>query len=60
MKEYTGLKSYARCIRCGREIAITRQFWTDKGWYGYETENFGCRFIDKWGFERNFCNACIK
>lgn len=59
MKEYTGLKSYTRCIKCGRVIEETRQFISDKG-YEYETENLGCRFIDKWGFERNFCKACIK
>lgn len=60
MKEYTGLTSHTRCIKCGRKIEITRQFCTDEGEYGYETENLDCRFIDKWGFERNFCKACIK
>lgn len=60
MKEYTGLTSTTRCIKCGKTIAIVKQFYTDKGWYGYEYENLDCRFIDKWGIERNFCKACIK
>ena len=59
VKEFTLMKSYTKCIKCGRTIAITRQFATDKG-FEYETENAKCRYIDKWGCARNFCNTCIK
>lgn len=59
MKEYTGLTASTRCCRCGKEIAITRQFTIDDE-YKYETENLDCRFIDKWGCERNYCKECIK
>ena len=58
-KEFTGVKSYTKCIKCGRSIAITRQFCTDTG-FVYETENAKCRYIDKWGFARNFCKTCMK
>ena len=37
-KEFTGVKSYTKCIKCGRAIAITRQFITDNG-FVYETDN---------------------
>lgn len=63
MKEYTGIASHTKCNICGKEIAVTRQFFADKGercWYGYECEDLDCRFIDKWGFARNFCKTCMK
>lgn len=62
-KEFTGVKGYTKCNKCGGTIAITRQFFVDKGersWYGYESENLDCRYIDKWGFARNFCKTCMK
>lgn len=58
-EEYTGVRSYTKCIKCGRSIAITRQFATDKG-FEYETENAGCRYIDKWGNARNYCKTCMR
>ena len=58
-REFTGVKSYTKCIKCGRSIAITRQFCTDAG-FEYETENAKCRYVDKWGFARNFCKTCMK
>lgn len=58
-KEFTRVKSHTKCIKCGRAIAITRQFITDNG-FVYETDNAKCRYIDKWGFARNYCKACMK
>lgn len=58
-REYTGLKSYTKCNKCGRAISVTRQFITDKG-YEYETEDAKCRYIDRWGFARNFCKTCMR
>lgn len=58
-KEVTGIKAYTKCNKCGRAIAITRQFITDAG-FEYETENAVCRYIDKWGYARNFCKTCMK
>lgn len=58
-REFTGVKSYTKCNKCGRAIAITRQFATDNG-FEYETENGSCRYIDKWGYARNFCKSCMK
>lgn len=58
-KEFTGLRAYTKCNKCGRPIATTRQFVTDNG-FEYETENAKCRYIDKWGCARNFCKACMR
>jgi hypothetical protein len=58
-KVFTGAKGYTKCNKCGRIIAITRQFETENG-FVYETDNAKCRYIDKWGFERNFCRTCMK
>lgn len=57
--EYTGVEGYTKCIKCGKTIATTRQFITDAG-FEYETENAECRYIDKWGFARNYCKTCMK
>lgn len=57
--ESTGISSSTKCIGCGKEIAITRQFITDTG-FKYKTENAECRYIDKWGYARNFCKTCMK
>lgn len=57
--ETTGITSSTRCIRCGKEIAITRQFISDVG-FVYKTENLKRRYIDKWGFPRNYCKGCMK
>lgn len=56
--EYTGLMAYTKCNKCGRTIATTKQFVTGKG-FEYKTENEDCRYIDRWGFARNFCKACM-
>ncbi len=48
-----------RCIKCGKTIAVTRQFETNVG-FDYKTENAECRYIDKWGYARNFCKTCMK
>lgn len=57
--ESTGISSSTKCIGCGKEIAITRQFITGAG-FKYKTENAECRYIDKWGYARNFCKTCMK
>lgn len=57
--ETTGIKSYTKCNKCGKTIAVTKQFISDTG-FTYETENTENRYIDKWGFARNFCKACMK
>lgn len=57
--EHTGLTSQRKCNKCGRVIAVTRQYATDKG-YEYGTENTECRYIDRWGFARNFCKDCMR
>lgn len=56
---YTELKAYTRCVKCGKVIAVTHQYETDKG-FGYYTANEDCRFKDKWGYFRNFCKDCMK
>lgn len=58
--EFTGITANTKCIKCGKEIAVTRQFVTDEGFFDYKTENADCRFIDKWGYARNFCKACMR
>ena len=58
-KNFTGVESYTKCIKCGRVIATTRQFETGKG-FEYETQNGRCRYIDRWGYARNFCKTCMK
>lgn len=50
---------YTRCNKCGKVIAVTEQIETDKG-FDYIKQNKGCRYIDRWGFERNFCKKCMK
>ena len=58
-KDFTGVEAYTKCLKCGKTIAVTRQF--DIGIeYIYETENLNCRYIDKWGFERNYCKSCMR
>ena len=58
-KEFTRIMSYTKCIKCGRTIAVTKQFETETE-YAYETENDECRYIDKWGYARNFCKSCMR
>ena len=57
--EYTGLTSHSKCIRCGKEIAVTRQIITDEG-FEHQTENAEARYIDRWGYPRNFCKKCME
>lgn len=57
--EPTGISGYTRCIKCGKVIATTRQFITEHG-FEYATKDEDCRYIDKWGFSRNFCKECMK
>ena len=57
--EATGIEAYTKCIKCGKTIAVTRQFISDAG-FSYKTENTECRYIDKWGYARNFCRTCMK
>lgn len=53
------LVAYTRCNKCGKIIAKTEQIETEKG-FEYFTVNADCRFVDKWGYERNFCKCCMK
>jgi DNA-directed RNA polymerase subunit N (RpoN/RPB10) len=53
------VKGYSRCIKCGRVIATVEQVETDKG-FTYIKHNEECRYIDKLGFDRNFCKECMK
>lgn len=48
-----------KCNKCGKIISIVKKIDTIVG-YKYEKENLSCRFIDKWGFERNFCKDCVR
>lgn len=50
---------YTQCVKCGKVIAVTNQIETDNG-FEYVTENAECRYIDKWGYVRNFCKDCMK
>lgn len=51
--------AYTKCIKCGKIIAVTVQVETENG-FEYTKENKDCRFMDKWGVERNFCKDCMK
>lgn len=50
---------YTKCNKCGKVIAVTEQVETDKG-FDYIKHNKECRYIDRWGFERNFCKKCMR
>lgn len=51
--------AHTKCIRCGRVISVTEQFETETG-SAYKKKNEDCRYIDKWGFERNICKGCMR
>lgn len=53
------ITGYTKCNKCGKTIAVVKQIETNKG-YEYIKLNKECRYIDKWGFERNFCKGCMK
>lgn len=53
------IKGYTKCIKCGKVIAITEQVETNRG-YKYINHDKECRYVDKWGFVRNFCKECMK
>lgn len=48
-----------RCDKCSAVIARTYRIDTGTA-YHFEVENTPERFIDKWGFGRNFCKKCMK
>jgi hypothetical protein len=48
-----------KCRKCGKVISVTNKIDTGKE-YKYEKVNNDSRFIDKFGFERNFCKNCMK
>lgn len=50
---------YKRCNTCGEIIAITYQIDTGS-MYRYKSENTPERYIDKWGYARNFCKKCMR
>ena len=39
--ERTGLEAYTKCIKCGKTIAVTRQFITDEG-FTYKDDGIRC------------------
>lgn len=51
--------AYTKCNKCGKIIAVTEQIETEEG-FDYITKNEDCRYIDKWGYERNFCKECME
>lgn len=55
----TGLTGYTVCNVCGEVIAKVRQIEIDTG-FDYIKENMPNRYIDRWGYERNFCKKCMK
>ena len=53
------IMGYTRCNKCGKVIAMVEQIETEKG-YEYIKHNAPDRYVDKWGYERNFCKHCMK
>lgn len=47
-----------KCNKCGKVITHTYQIDTDKA-YRYETENTPDRYIDNWGYARDYCKKCM-
>lgn len=50
--------SHKRCNVCKTVIAITYQIDTGSI-YDYKIENTPERYIDRWGYARNFCKMCM-
>ena len=48
-----------RCLKCGAVIEVVKQYDTGKE-YQYKKFNLENRYIDKWGYDRNFCKKCMK
>lgn len=51
--------AYNKCIKCGKVISSTELVETETG-FEYIKRNEECRYIDRWGYERNFCKGCMK
>lgn len=59
MKIKTGVVGHTKCVFCGEVIANIVQY-DDGEKFTYEKENLDCRYIDKFGFERNLCKSCME
>lgn len=55
MKKKYEVITTQKCAKCKCVIAE----YVRKG-KSYKTVNLPNRFIDKWGYERNFCKDCMK
>lgn len=55
----TKIVARARCIKCGAVIGVVEQIDTGKE-YRYNKVNLAIRYIDRWGYERNFCKKCMR
>lgn len=48
-----------RCRKCGTPISEVLKHDNGKT-YSYEKRNLESRYIDRWGFERDYCKCCMK
>ena len=48
-----------RCRKCGKPIAYIYKIDTGHGFI-YKEENAEARYVDRWGFVRNFCKGCMR
>ena len=48
-----------RCLKCGAVIEVVKQYDTGKE-YQYKKFSLENRYIDKWGYGRNFCKKCMR
>ena len=46
-------------MKCKTVISITYQIDTGKE-FQYKAENTADRYIDRWGFSRDFCKKCMR
>ena len=55
----TKIIARTKCLKCGVVIEVVDQIDTGKE-YQYKKRSLENRYIDKWGYSRNFCKRCIK
>lgn len=60
MKKLIGREESCKCRKCRQTISMVNKYETEDGHYDYQVENLDNRFIDKWGYHRNFCKSCMK
>ena len=49
-----------KCNKCKKVIAYIYRIDDTENSYKFISENTSDRYIDKWGYERNYCKNCIK